>query len=423
VKTSFFFFFRLFLAWGLAFLLFLALWYTAFGRIFGKFAEYFHLGMWLVCVAIILTMGSSHLRRVRLISQKVDAETLANRQRHFIEVPLDANEAFEMIDGAIRELPGITSVETTKDSLQVRARVAKPDFYKGSKSLIGDLITHPALDNNLIHVTVTPREEVSSIHLVCEPEGRAWIDWFLVDDGTNLENADSLMRAISRRIAARRRAEAASVTATATEKELVVAKLGLLHAQVEPHFLYNTLGSAKYLVKSDPDKAEAMLDNLITYLRNSLPRTDSGTTMLGDELERVRAYLEILQFRMGTRLTIHIDVADSLKPIAFPAMMLQTLVENAIKHGLEPKSGGGNIWVMARVDNNQLSVTVADDGLGLNTLNKGTGIGLNNIRERLKLSYGADAGLNLVSNFPSGVAATITLPIMAKTESAQKASA
>jgi signal transduction histidine kinase len=408
MKTSLFFYLRLLFAWGVGYIIFLALWNATIGSR-GEFALVVLL---FICIGVVVVMATSHLRRVRLISEQVSAATLANRQVRFIEVPFEASEAFAMIEGAVRELPGVLSVESARDSLQVRARIARPELYKGSKSLIGDLITHPALENNQVQATVTPREGVSSIHLVCEPEGRAWLDWFLVDDGTNLENANALTRAIVRRIAERRRQETDTIAATATEKELAVAKLGLLHAQVEPHFLYNTLGSAKYLVKSDPEKAEAMLDNLVTYLRNSLPRTESHIATLGDEVERVRAYLDILQFRMGTRLTTHIDIADSLKPAVFPAMMLQTLVENAIKHGLEPKSGGGNIWLMARASDGALSVTVADDGLGFNTLNKGTGIGLNNVRERLKLAYGGAAALTVTANFPSGVAATITLPLV-----------
>jgi hypothetical protein len=419
VKTSFFFFFRLFFAWIVGYLLFLAAWRA----IIGDRGEFILIVVFILCMALVIITGTSHLRRVRFLSDQVDKSTLANRHRRYIEVPFEASEAFDLVEAAIRELPRVQITEAARDSLQIHAKVNKQPTAPSPDSFFADLGILPNMQTQRIIATVTPGDGVGSLNLVCEAETDAWMDWFFVDGGRNLENLQALTRAITRRISERRRGETKAITDSSAEKELAIAKLGLLHAQVEPHFLYNTLGSAKYLVKSDPDKAEAMLDNLITYLRNSLPRTDSGTTTLGDELDRVRAYLEILQFRMGTRLAIHIDVADSLKAVEFPAMMLQTLVENAIKHGLEPKSGGGNIWVMARVDNNQLSVTVADDGLGLNTLNKGTGIGLNNIRERLKLSYGADASLNLVSNFPSGVAATITLPIITKTDSAQKASA
>jgi hypothetical protein len=419
VKTSFFFFFRLFAAWLIGYLLFLSAWHA----LIGDRGEVILVIVFILCMAIVVVTGTSHLRRVRFLSDHVDKSTLANRHRRYIEVPFEAGEAFDLVEAAIRELPRVEILEAARDSLQIHAKVTKPTTAPSPDSFFADLGILPNMQAQRIIATVTPGEGVGSLNLVCEAESDAWMDWFFVDGGRNLENLQALTRAITRRISERRRGETKAISDSSAEKELAIAKLGLLHAQVEPHFLYNTLGSAKYLVKSDPDKAEAMLDNLITYLRNSLPRTDNGTTTLGDELERVRAYLEILQFRMGSRLSTHIDVADSLRPVEFPAMMLQTLVENAIKHGLEPKSGGGNIWLMARVTDNQLAVTVADDGLGLNTLNKGTGIGLNNIRERLKLSYGADANLNLVSNFPSGVAATITLPINMKLATAKESNA
>ncbi|HLM53268.1 MAG TPA: histidine kinase, partial [Pseudoxanthomonas sp.] len=234
--------------------------------------------------------------------------------------------------------------------------------------------------------------------------------WFKVDDGTNLENAEAIARAITRRIAERRRTEQAAAQQTVTEKELTVAKLSLLHAQVEPHFLYNTLASAQYLTRSDPARADEMLGNLIAYLRHSLPRTEDSPSTLGEELERAWAYLEILKIRMGARLALQVEVPDELKPLRFPAMMLQTLVENAIKHGLEPKPGGGTVWIIARRIDGSVAVTVADDGQGFSAGGSGTGIGLKNVRERLRLAYGAGAAFSIVANFPSGVAATISVP-------------
>ncbi len=131
---------------------------------------------------------------------------------------------------------------------------------------------------------------------------------------------------------------------------------------------------------------------------------------LGEELERARAYLQILKIRMGERLSMNIDVPDALKSVPLPPMMLQTLVENAIKHGLEPVTGGGSIWILARTLGADVSVTVADDGRGFNTESSGTGIGLKNVRERLRLAYGDAGSFAIVANFPKGVAATITVP-------------
>jgi LytS/YehU family sensor histidine kinase len=270
---------------------------------------------------------------------------------------------------------------------------------------------------------VTPGDGASRLVLVCEPERGAWSDWFLVDEGTNYENAEAISRAITRRLVERRRTEESAARQTETEKELTVAKLSLLHAQVEPHFLYNTLASAQLLTRSDPARADEMLGHLITYLRTSLPRTDNEDSTLGEEVARARAYLEILRIRMGPRLGLQIDVPEDLLGLRFPPMMLQTLVENAIKHGLEARPGGGTIWLLARRrdDDGAVEVTVADDGQGFNTATAGTGIGLKNLRERLRLAYGPAAAFDLVANYPSGVAATIRLPATTHAEAASHA--
>ena len=180
---------------------------------------------------------------------------------------------------------------------------------------------------------------------------------------------------------------------------------------MEPHFLYNTLANAQVLTRTDPPRADQMLGHLIQYLRSSLPSVDESMSTLGVELERTQAYLEILKIRMGARLALQVDVPPALHGLPLPSMALQTLVENAIKHGLEPKPGGGTVWIIARAFDDHVTLTVADDGLGFGQGNSsGTGIGLKNLRERLRLTCGERAGVAIVSNFPSGVAATITLP-------------
>ena len=131
---------------------------------------------------------------------------------------------------------------------------------------------------------------------------------------------------------------------------------------------------------------------------------------LGAELERATAYLEILRIRMGERLAVEIQVPEALKRTPLPPMMLQTLVENAIKHGLEPVAGGGKIWILARESEGKTAITVADDGRGFSEDGGGTGIGLRNVRERLRLTFGDAASLSIVANFPKGVAATMTVP-------------
>jgi signal transduction histidine kinase len=406
MRSSFFFYARLVFAWAFLLVFALAFWSTFTRR--GQGGIFL---VWVIVMIFVVTSAISHVRRVRLINGSANGGTLANRQRRQIEMPVDAGRAFDILDAAIRELPNVEDVESARDSLQIRAKVRRVYSYGGAVPLLQRMIGWFGAERNQIFATVMPHPDTGTVNLVCEPEGGAWRDWFTVDNGTNLENAEAISRAVSRRITEVRRGEQESTKETQTEKELAIAKLQLLHAQVEPHFLYNTLGSAKYLVHSDPAGAERIIDNLILYLRHSLPRLENSLTTLGDEVERVRAYLDIMQIRMGARLKTELNVPDALKSVAFPTMMLQTLVENSIKHGLEPKSGGGTIWVLATPKEDRVAVTVADDGNGLGTETVGSGIGLRNVRERLRLAYGDDAAFDLAANFPAGVAATITVPM------------
>ncbi|GGC63065.1 sensor histidine kinase [Undibacterium terreum] len=409
MMTSFFFIVRSMFAWAVAYLIFVIFMMNV------VFSHAAHAEGGLLFIALLLAVtvissAFSHLRRVRLIADQVNSSTLANRQRRQIEIPFDSGEVFDMIDAAIRELPGSEFVESARDSLQVRAKLKRINPYNTSFPAGLVFARWFGTRRNQILATIMPGESSSSVTLICEPERAAWTDWFLMDDGINLENAAALGRAITRRVAERRRSEQASAKQTVTEKELTVAKLSLLHAQVEPHFLYNTLASAQVLTRTDPARADEMLGNLITYLRHSLPRTEDSLSTIGEELERAKAYLDILTIRMGSRLQLQIDIPEALKFVPFPTMMLQTLVENAIKHGLEPKTGGGTIWILARTVENAVSVTVADDGRGFSAEGGGTGIGLRNVKERLRLAYGAAASFSIVANFPNGVAATIMVP-------------
>ena len=205
-------------------------------------------------------------------------------------------------------------------------------------------------------------------------------------------------------------------------QQVTEAKLAALQAQVEPHFLYNTLASVQALTEVDPAKANEMTGHLIQYLRNALPKMRESVSTVGQEVELVRAYLSILQMRMGSRLTFDIDVPQELMALPFPPLMLPSLVENAIKHGLEPQREGGSVRIGASRDNGTLRLTVTDTGRGFaETI--GAGVGLANIRERLAALYGERAHLDLVANEPHGVVATIQVPAEGTRSSAAPASA
>lgn len=369
----------------------------------------------LAMTLMVFTLSAivGHIRRVSLIADRLDTQTLGNRHRRQVELPLDAATAFRVLEQVIGQMPRLEGFERSVGTLQLRAIQRRTDPYGDRPPSRWNPLARLAIKRNQITARVIPGTDTSSVTLLFEPDAGAWVDLLLLDEGSNFENAEAVTHALSGKVAEQRREEREQAARTEAEKELTVARLNLLHAQVEPHFLYNTLANAQVLTRSDPERAEQMLGHLIHYLRSSLPGIDQSVSTLGQELERVHAYLEILRIRMGARLALHIDVPESLYHVALPSMSLQTLVENAIKHGLEPKSGGGTVWILARELGGQLTVTVADDGQGITTHSNGTGIGLKNLRERLRLTCGEQASLAMVSNFPSGVAATISLPYVA----------
>jgi signal transduction histidine kinase len=218
-----------------------------------------------------------------------------------------------------------------------------------------------------------------------------------------------------RRKKAEARASQATELAEAEQlkRQLSEARMQTMQAQVEPHFLFNTLASIDHLIETDPPRASAMQKNLILYLRNALPKMRETATTLGREVDLVTAYLDILKMRMEERLTVVIDIPDGLRSGVFPPMMLQSLVENAIKHGLEPCPECATLTLRADVVDGMLQVSVADTGIGFDPANArttGTGLGLTNIRERLALMFDGRANLEIKANTPRGTVATIALP-------------
>jgi len=205
------------------------------------------------------------------------------------------------------------------------------------------------------------------------------------------------------------------------KRQVIEARMAAMQAQVEPHFLFNTLASIDHLIETDPPRASKMQKNLIALLRATMPTmreaNAQATRDLGRELAMIRPYLEILKVRMEDRLQTDIRVSDGLMSAEFPPMMLQSLVENAIKHGLEPKADGGRLTVSAEIVHGKLAVTVEDTGLGFGkAATEGTGIGLSNIRERLALLYGSKASLRITEPAGGGTSVTITVPYVAHTE-------
>ena len=194
------------------------------------------------------------------------------------------------------------------------------------------------------------------------------------------------------------------------ERELLASRLAVLQAQIEPHFLYNTLANVQALTRKDPAGAEQMLAHLIDYLRSAMPAMRGHRSTLGREMSLARAYLSIMQFRMGERLSFTVDTPADLVHCTFPPTIIGTLIENAIKHGVEPARAGGRIDVAARTDGARLHIEVADTGIGFSA-SAGSGVGLANARERLSVLYGDAAELDLTLNQPQGVIARVSVPL------------
>ncbi len=199
----------------------------------------------------------------------------------------------------------------------------------------------------------------------------------------------------------------------AGEKQIRVAQLQLLEAQIEPHFLYNTLANVISLIDAEPATAKHMIERLIAYLRRAAVITDGADATLGRQVELLRAYLDLIVLRMGSRLSYSIDVPPELAALPLPPMLLQPVVENAIKHGIEPKISGGAVSVTARRHGDRLLLAVTDDGLGVRATRAAgsTGIGLANLRERLSTLHGAQATLAIEDRRP-GTRVTIDLPLL-----------
>lgn len=200
-------------------------------------------------------------------------------------------------------------------------------------------------------------------------------------------------------------------------KRNMEAELKLMQAQVEPHFLYNTLANLRYLTESQSPMALEMIDHIIDYLRLSLPGFRADLAPLRDEAALVRAYLAIMEIRMGEKLRTTIDAPDDLLDVSLPPLLVLTLVENAVKHGIARAPDGGEIVFSARADHEHIELVVSDTGVGLTETasaplqqQSSTGVGLANVRDRLAAVYGNEATLTLTANIPRGVIARIHLP-------------
>jgi LytS/YehU family sensor histidine kinase len=196
----------------------------------------------------------------------------------------------------------------------------------------------------------------------------------------------------------------------AAERDASEARLKLLETQLEPHMLFNTLANLRVLIGSDPARAQHMLDHLIDYLRATLNASRQTSHTLHTEFARLEDYLALMAIRMGPRLAYALDLPPTLAQAPVPTLLLQPLVENSIRHGLEPQVEGGRIEVGARQQGGSLVLTVRDTGAGLDPA-QAPGFGLTQVRERLVTAYGPGATLRARAPEGGGTLITLTLPL------------
>jgi two-component sensor histidine kinase len=200
------------------------------------------------------------------------------------------------------------------------------------------------------------------------------------------------------------------------ERKSLDTRLRLLQAQVEPHFLFNTLANIQALVEAGSPQASSVLKSLIAYLRAAVPRMQQVGTTLGQELDLVRAYLELMQMRIPDRLQFALHIEPAANALQCPPMTLLTLVENAVRHGIDPREEGGRIDVDVWLRDGRCHARVTDTGVGLKSTTGGLGTGLSNLRERMQLAFGGDAQLRLTEVQPHGVCAELEFPARQETK-------
>lgn len=348
-------------------------------------------------------IARSFLARLSDEGKALCAEGMASSVRRRIDTPFNSSTTFDLCTESLSGLALGTALGYSSPPAFFH------DPFKG-RIVLGRW--RPLLLGRHVEVTVSSDLGPSChIDLRCRPG----LAWFAIQQGESLKAAEMVCTQLRQHIERHAKALDAARRERELERTSLQARLSALQAQVEPHFLFNTLANLKYLIRTDQQAAQDMLDHLVGYLQNALPDMRSVSSTLGREMDLVSDYLAVMRIRMGARLRFTVEVAEELRSLPFPPAMLISLVENAVKHGLERASRPGLITISARHESDGtgelLRVSVVDDGVGL-TEQAGQGTGLANIAERLLLLYGRKASLFVEPSNGHGVRAMLAVPIV-----------
>jgi hypothetical protein len=356
--------------------------------------------VWLVLMSS--GIARSFLTRLGEEGKSLSNEAIASSVTRRIDAPFNSYTTFDLCTEALSGLALGTALGYSGPP------AFSHDPFKG-RVVLG--LRHPLVLGRHVEIKVSS-DLGPSCHI--ELRCRSGLAWFAIQQGESLKAAETVAAHLRQHLARHANALDAARRERELERTSLQARLSALQAQVEPHFLFNTLANLKYLIRTDQQTAQDMLDHLVGYLQNAMPDMRSVSSTLGREMDLVSDYLAVMRIRMGARLSFAVEVPEHLRRLPFPPAMLISLVENAIKHGLERASRPGLITISARHEGGGtgelLSVSVIDDGIGL-TEQAGQGTGLANIAERLLLLYGRQASLVVEPGDGQGVRAVLTVPV------------
>lgn len=337
-------------------------------------------------------------------SMSSDTSPLAVGQSQSISLALPTIQAMKIARSAVEAVFGQVDQRVTENS--ITARVIEIGLKPTGLA---------ALRSDQMRIVVGENGSGrSTLQIVCEPS-HAWLyGLFWVEAGRSARQVDALRKSILARVRAQSEVADSLVRQNALQFRLAQAELLLLRAQIEPHFLFNTLAHIRASVEANPQAAQAMLDALIGFLRANSQATSSASTSLAAELQRVDSYLKIMQIRLGERLRYSIGCDPSLLPLQVPTACVLIFAENAVKHGIERTDVPGMISVNCQKLDDVIAIDVDNDGPGLATRQDTGAGGLTNLRERLQLTYGANAQMSIEGRDEGGVRASLRIPAIGR---------